>query len=204
MFNSITGELTGHQFPYLYISTHGVEWQVEVSAHTFRDMLARDAGDEVQVLVHLYVREDILKLYGFSSSAERAAYLQLITVSGIGPKQALKILSGISADQLVALLEAEDVGALTRLPGIGTKSAQKMILQLKGHLVTETTASSGAASGATGTGSDLLQGLVEMGFDRSRAEKALRTLTAVLVDEGITDPGEQERQLFARAIRELS
>ena len=204
MFNSITGELTGHQFPYLYISTHGVEWQVEVSAHTFRDMLARDAGDEVQVLVHLYVREDILKLYGFSSSAERAAYLQLITVSGIGPKQALKILSGISAEQLVALLEAEDVGALTRLPGIGTKSAQKMILQLKGHLVTETTASSGAASGATGTGSDLLQGLVEMGFDRSRAEKALRTLTAVLVDEGITDPGEQERQLFARAIRELS
>ncbi len=204
MFNSITGELTGHQFPYLYISTHGVEWQVEVSAHSFRDMLARDAGDEVQVLVHLYVREDILKLYGFSSSAERAAYLQLITVSGIGPKQALKILSGISADQLVALLEAEDVGALTRLPGIGTKSAQKMILQLKGHLVTETTASSGAASGATGTGSDLLQGLVEMGFDRSRAEKALRTLTAVLVDEGITDPGEQERQLFARAIRELS
>ena len=204
MFNSITGELTGHQFPYLYITTHGVEWQVEVSAHTFRDMLARDAQDEVQILVHLYVREDILKLYGFSSSAERAAYLQLITVSGIGPKQALKILSGISADQLVALLEAEDVGALTRLPGIGTKSAQKMILQLKGHLVTETTASSGAASGATGTGSDLLQGLVEMGFDRSRAEKALRTLTAVLVDEGITDPGEQERQLFARAIRELS
>lgn len=204
MFNSITGELTGHQFPYLYISTHGVEWQLEVSAHTFRDMLARDARDEVQVLVHLYVREDILKLYGFSSSAERAAYLQLITVSGIGPKQALKILSGISAEQLVALLEAEDVGALTRLPGIGTKSAQKMILQLKGHLVTETTASSGGAPGATGTGSDLLQGLVEMGFDRSRAEKALRTLTAVLVDEGITDPGEQERQLFARAIRELS
>lgn len=204
MFNSISGELTGHQFPYLYISTHGVEWQLEVSAHTFRDMLARDAQDEVQILVHLYVREDILKLYGFSSSAERAAYLQLITVSGIGPKQALKILSGISAEQLVALLEAEDVGALTRLPGIGTKSAQKMILQLKGHLVTETTASSGGAPGATGTGSDLLQGLVEMGFDRSRAEKALRTLTAVLVDEGITDPGEQERQLFARAIRELS
>lgn len=204
MLNSVTGELTGHQYPCLYISTNGVEWQLEVSAHTFRDVIASVEGDVVKVLVHMYVREDIIKLYGFSTSAERAAYLQLITVSGIGPRQALKILSGISAEQLVALLEAEDVGALTRLPGIGTKSAQKMILQLKGHLVTETSTASGGTPGAAGTGSDLLQGLVEMGFDRSRAEKVLRTLTAVLVGEGITDPGEQERQLFARAIRELS
>ncbi len=202
MFNSIAGELTGHQFPYLFISTHGVEWQIEVSAHTFRDIIATDDRATVKVLVHLYVREDILKLYGFSTAAERTAYLQLITVSGIGPKQALKILSGISADQLAAILEAEDVGALTRLPGIGTKSAQKMILQLKGHLVTEV---SGATGGAAGdAGSDLVQGLVEMGFDRSRAEKVLRTLATSLMEEGITDAGEIERQLFARAIRELS
>lgn len=205
MFNSITGLVTGHQFPLVFLRTGGIEWSLEVSAASFQTLLAHPVGEEATILVYLHVREEILKLYGFVRPAERAAFLELITVSGIGPRQALRILSGTTPDELARALDAEDVPALTRLPGLGTRTAQKMILQLKGHLVLhqDTGQHPGAAHGG-GPLDELLLALQEMGFDRTGAQKTLNRLAEELTAQGVHDPHLREQQLFAMAIRELS
>ena len=210
MFNSLNGTITGHSFPQIYLSTRGVEWQLEVSAATFQSVLAADRSAPVRLLVYLQVREDLMKLYGFWTEAERRVFLELVTVPGVGPRQALRILSGTTVRELTQYLETEDVQALTRIPGLGTKTAQKMILQLKGHLVLE---ESSSASGGTGTAGgpleELLAALVEMGFDRGNARKSLQSLRDEILgddaldsEKGLTEV--QEQEIFRRAIVELS
>ena len=214
MFNSLTGRLSGHRYPLLHLETGGVEWQVEVSAATFQTALAQERDAPLRILVYLQVREDLMKLFGFSSEAERQVFLQLITVSGIGPRQALRILSGTTVRELTTLLEAEDVQALTRIPGLGTKTAQKMILQLKGHLVLDDRGGA-AAGGGTGPMEELLTALVEMGFDRAAARSVLERLREETIGEAGGEGGaasdilrplgeEEEREIFRRAIQELS
>ncbi|MFO8043180.1 MAG: Holliday junction branch migration protein RuvA [Alkalispirochaeta sp.] len=208
MFNSLAGRITGHDFPLLYLATGGIEWELEVSATTFQAALGADKTVRQRFMIHLHTREDILKLYGFRTIAERTAFRELLKVTGIGPKQALRILSGTTVPALTELLEQEDVDALTRIPGLGRKTAQKMILQLKGHLALdpEQTHSGGSASGAPGD--ELVAALVDMGFDRSAARDALQRISTELAgDEGAGDgagdaPDEQE--LFRRAIVALS
>jgi holliday junction DNA helicase RuvA len=212
MFNSLTGKLSGHSFPQLLLETGGLEWQVEVSATTFQAALAADRNAPVRLLVYLQVREDILKLFGFWTEAERQVFLELITVSGIGPRQALRILSGTTVRELTTLLEAEDVPALTRIPGLGTKTAQKMILQLKGHLVLDDPAGAGNTLRGSGPLEELLTALVEMGFDRSGARTVLERLRDEIVGDTVPAEGRsaselselQEREIFRRAIQELS
>lgn len=205
MFNSLKGRLSGHNFPLVFLDTNGVEWQLEVSATTFQSALAADREQPVRILTYLQVREDIMKLFGFWSVAERTAFLELITVPGVGPRQALRILSGTTVRELTQLLEAEDVPALTRIPGLGTKTAQKMILQLKGHLVFED-APSGSLTPARGSGpvEELLAALVEMGFERSSSKTTLEHLAHELLEPGTPMTETQEQELFRRAIRELS
>lgn len=211
MFNSLTGRLSGHDFPRILLETGGVEWQIEVSAATFQAVLAADRSEPIRILLFLQVREDLMKLFGFWTEAERRAFRELVTVPGIGPRQALRILSGTTVAQLTQLLEAEDVQALTRIPGLGTKTAQKMILQLKGHLVLEDSSSS-KTDGTAGSGpiEELLTALVEMGFDRTSARTTLERLREEIAgtDDGsdsIVEINEQqERELFRRAIQELS
>ena len=204
MFNSLTGRFSGHSFPQVFIETAGVEWQIEVSAGTFQSVLASAHGEPVRLFVYLQAREDLLKLFGFWSESERRAFLELITVPGIGPRQALRILSGTTVAQLTQLLEAEDVQALTRIPGLGTKTAQKMILQLKGHLVLEDATTAGDGTGTGTPLEELLTALTEMGFDRGATRTVLNKLREELVepDEPLTDRHEQE--IFRRAIVELS
>lgn len=206
MYNSITGKLSGHSFPLLFLEAGGIEWQIEVSANTFQSALNADPAEPLRILVYLQVREDLMKLFGFWTPAERQVFLELITVSGIGPKQALRILSGTTVRELTTLLEAEDVPALTRIPGLGTKTAQKMILQLKGHLVLDDTTGGSAALRGTGPLEELLTALVEMGFERSRARTILENLRREITgaEESTTVTETQERELFRRAIQELS
>ncbi|TVR66047.1 MAG: Holliday junction branch migration protein RuvA [Spirochaetaceae bacterium] len=205
MFNSLTGKLAGHSYPRLFLATGGVEWELEVSAATFQAVLAENRDAPQRLLVHLQVREDLMKLFGFGTEAERQVFQELITVSGIGPRQALRILSGTTVRELTRLLEAEDVQALTRIPGLGTKTAQKMILQLKGHLVLEDSAG-GRSAGGTGPLEELLAALVEMGFDRAAARTVLERLREENQPSDALSPlGEtEEREIFRRAIQELS
>ena len=187
MFHSLSGTISGHAFPLVYLSTGSVEWELEVSAATYQECL-RD-GRERRLFTYLHHREDIMRLYGFATEEERHAFLQLITVSGIGPRQALKILSGITVQALYTLLEEEDVAGLTRLPGLGAKTAQKILLQLKGKIVT------GDATADTPEDDDITLALIEMGYDRKAVKK---TLTALRPETS------EEQELFHRAIVELS
>ncbi|MEX2442239.1 MAG: Holliday junction branch migration protein RuvA [Alkalispirochaeta sp.] len=202
MFNSLAGRITGHDFPLLYLATGGIEWELEVSAATFQAALGADKTVRQRFLVHLHTREDILKIYGFRTTAERTAFRELLKVAGIGPKQALRILSGTTVAALTELLEQEDVDALTRIPGLGRKTAQKMILQLKGHLALETEGGSSGRTTPGAPGDDLVAALVDMGFDRSAARDALKRLSTELSGEEGHTPDEQE--LFRRAIVTLS
>ena len=203
MFNSLYGLVSGHQFPNLAFRTGGIEWQLEVSAITFQAALASHRDEEQRIFVYLHAREDLMRLYGFWTRSERSAFLELISVSGIGPRQALKILSGTTVSALTELLEREDIDALTRLPGLGKKTAQKMILQLKGHLVLEREGASSSASAAT-RDEEILGALVEMGFDRGAAQAVLDRIIPEIDGEHVGDEDARERELFRRAIIELS
>lgn len=199
MFNRLTGPVQGFDFPHVYISTGGVEWEIEVSANGFRSIVGMEGGKDLDILVHLYVREDILKLYGFVDEAERKLFRHLLTVNGIGPRQAIKILSGSSVNGLLRALENDDVDMLSTIPGLGRKTAQKILLQLKGHLVAEQK-SGGSGDAPPSARDDLVEALVEMGFDRPVAAEVVGRLR----DPGDDTESLQEEEIFRRAIVELS
>jgi len=202
VFNSLAGRITGHDFPLLYLATGGIEWELEVSATTFQATLGADTALRQRFFIHLHTREDILKLYGFYTSGERIVFRELLKVTGIGPKQALRILSGTTVAALTELLEQEDVEALTRIPGLGRKTAQKIILQLKGHLALESDQTSKHETVSGTPGDELVAALVDMGFDRSAARDTLTRIAEELAGETGSPPDEQE--LFRRAIVSLS
>lgn len=198
MFNSLHGSVAGLTFPFVYLATGGIEWEIELSAAGFRALAAGERNDRT-IYVHLYVREDQLKLYGFAETAERELFRHLLTVNGIGPRQAIKILSGTSVDSLLRALEDDDIDALSLIPGLGRKTAQKMVLQLKGHLVSDRSA--GRARGTVPERrDDLVEALVEMGFDRAAA---IATVDRFREENGDTPPPTEE-EIFRRAIVELS
>lgn len=192
MFNSLTGTVTGRSPGSLYVTVGGVEWDLDVSALTLRELST--ATGEVVIYTYLYHREDQMRLFGFSTTSERQVFLELIKVSGVGPKAAIKLLSAASPAEIIRALEAEDVAALSRLPGVGKKTAQKIILSLRGSLAVEPGESGGRAQ-------ELVASLVEMGFEKAAAA---RTVSRLLL-ESETQPTEQEEsEIMRRAIVALS
>jgi len=138
-----------------------------------------------------------MKLFGFASVTERSLFLDLLKVSGVGPKLALKALSGMRHQEFAGALEAGDAARLSKVPGVGLKTAQKIILALQGKLILEE-----GATGASATG-ELIASLAEMGFDRRQVEKVIKDLEN---DPGLVglDPAERERKLFQLALVRLS
>ena len=200
MFNSISGTLTGKTAESVYIETHGIEWEVFVSALS-TDRLGT-TGSTVRVYTWLYHREDQMRLFGFLTPAERSLFLDLTKVDGIGPKQALKILSGLDSAALEAALEAGDVARLQSIPGIGKKTAQKMVLTLKGQLTglhdtgrTETAKKSEFE--------DIITALIDMGYDRKRAAETVESIAQSMRAKNV-NPLAQEEELFRTAIVNLS
>ncbi|MFW5643939.1 MAG: Holliday junction branch migration protein RuvA [Alkalispirochaeta sp.] len=204
MFNTLTGRISGHRYPLVFLTIHGVEWELEVSAATFQSVIAAPHDQDHRIYTHLHVREDILRLYGFWSEMERTAFLELLSVSGIGPRQALKILSGTTVEELGRFLERDDVDGLTRIPGLGKKTAQRLILQLKGHLVVESGGGTTTEPGAGNLRTELLEALTEMGFDRRRAETVLSSVAQELGTDPHAPDTVHEQELFRRAIVALS
>ena len=195
MFHSISGTITGRGPNTLYVTTGGVEWELEVSGFTLRELAHED---EARVFTYLYHREDQMRLYGFVSADERRVFLELTRVSGIGPRAAVRILSATAPDRLLQMLETEDVDALVLLPGLGRKTAQKIILTLRGRLVS-------MADEASGAHAELIEGLAEMGFERGGAAQAVGEIASIVRSEhpDLTAP-EVEQELFRRAIVRLS
>ncbi len=202
MFNSISGRLSEKRADTICIETGGVEWELAVPARSVDDF--GRLGEEAKAFTWLHHYEDGMRLYGFPTEADRAVFRELMKVEGIGPKQALRILSGIRPEALGAALDAEDLASLQKIPGVGPKLAQKMMLSLKGKLVASPLP--GAKPGAGGEWADVARALVDMGYERKAADKAVAaasTKAAAKGAEGIA-AGEREREVFRAALLDLS
>ena len=153
------------------VETGGVGYDVTISVPTFSDLPS--VGAEVALHIHTHVREDVIALYGFLRPSEKLLFEKLITVSGIGPKLAITILSGMAADEMVGAIRGNDVARLTRIPGIGKKTAERMVLELRDKLPEVSPTMAAVAPTLSGTEEDVLSALVNLGYQRAPAEKAL-------------------------------
>ena len=158
----------------IIVDVNGVGYEVLVPLSTFYGL--GDAGAAVALRVHTHVREDVIALYGFASELEQQLFERLIGISGIGPKLALAVLSGIDPGDLVRAIRMQDVARLTRIPGVGKKTAERIGLELKDRLPEAATPpGADAAPGADDLKADLLSALTNLGYNRAVAEKALES-----------------------------
>ncbi len=205
MYNSITGTITAKLTASLYLENSGIEWDIIVPTLSLDSF--GSVGTEARVFTWLYHREDQMRFFGFYSVRERDVFIDLMKVEGIGPKQAIKILSGITASELEKALDGEDLSRLEAAPGIGKKTAQKMILTLKGKLTHEIDGGRRGGTEAKSAHEDIIVALAQMGFDRKSAVTAVehiaKELTASDAATGKT-AHELEQEIFRHAIISLS
>ncbi len=195
MWNSISGEVTRKGLEQVFLQSGDVEWDIAMGRFGLDALPA--VGQRAKVYVWLHHTEDAMRLFGFASVTERALFLDLIKVSGVGPKLALKALSGMRHQEFAAALESGDAAKLSKVPGVGLKTAQKIILALQGKLVLDD-----AAPGSSPTG-ELIAALAEMGFDRRIVEKTVKELENDTTLTGLSAE-ERERRLFQLALVKLS
>lgn len=182
MIGKLTGTLLEKNPPEVLVDCSGVGYEVMVPMSTFYNLPA--LGERVSLLTQFIVREDAQLLYGFATGDERAAFRQLIKVAGVGPRTALAVLSGIGVTDLAQAVTLQEAGRLVKVPGIGKKTAERLLLELKGKLGAEL---SGAAALATSDQQgDILQALLALGYNDKEAAAALKALPAeVSVSDGI-------------------
>jgi Holliday junction DNA helicase RuvA len=174
MIAHLRGKLLAKHPNQAIVETGGVGYDVTISVPTFSDLPG--VGGEVALHVHTHVREDIIALYGFLRSAEKKLFEKLITVSGIGPKLAITILSGMAADEMVGAIRGNDIARLTRIPGIGKKTAERMVLELRDKLAVEKVGDIAAAPSMSPVEEDVLSALINLGYQRAPAERVLATV----------------------------
>ena len=180
MIGKLTGTLLEKNPPEVLVDCAGVGYEVQVPMGTFYNLPA--VGERVSLLTQFIVREDAQLLYGFASAPERAAFRQLIKISGIGPRMALGILSGMGVDDLAQAITLQEVGRLVKVPGIGKKTAERLLLELKGKLGADMGSAPHQASSAAQA--DILQALLALGYSDKDAAAALKALPA---DVGVSD-----------------
>jgi Holliday junction DNA helicase RuvA len=172
MIAHLRGKLISKHPNQAIVEAAGVGYDVHISVPTFSELPA--LGAETSFFIHTHVREDALALFGFLKLEEKQLFEKLIGVSGIGPKLAITILSGMPADTMVAAIRGNNVAALTRIPGIGRKTAERMVLELRDKL--EGFGQATAAAAASPLEEDVISALVNLGYQRQLAEKALARL----------------------------
>ena len=182
MIGRLSGLLAEKSPPQILIDCQGVGYEVHVPMGTFYNLPA--LGERVTLLTHFVVREDAQILYGFGTPAERDAFRQLVKISGVGPRTALAVLSGLSVADLAQAVGAQEAGRLVKVPGIGKKTAERLLLELKGKLGPDLGAHPAALAPADN--SDILQALVSLGYTDREALAAVKALPKeVGVSEGI-------------------
>ena len=194
MFNSFTGIVTGKTGEAIFLSTGNIEWEISMPASDIQQLIQ---SREYRIFIWMYHREDQMRLFGFSEENRRTTFLELLKVDGIGPKGALKILGGISQKDLEHALEAGDLTRLEAVPGLGKKTAQKMVLALKGKLVY-----SQDILPSSSVYNDLVEALAAMGYERRAAADALAKAEAAIDSELAAEA--REKLLFKEAIVYLS
>ena len=192
MIAHLRGRLFSKQPQQVIVEAAGVGYDVAISVSTYTSLPAE--GAEVALHIHTQVREDTLALYGFLDRNDKRIFERLITVSGVGPKLAITIQSGLPADRLVAALRAQDHATLTRIPGVGKKLAERLVVELKDKLEDMAVAAPAMAS-AGPAAEDVLSALVNLGYQRPSAQKAIEA--AVAKDKGV---GEHFDALFRAAL----
>src|SRR6185369_7076073 len=178
MIAFLSGKLLEKQANTLIVDVGGVGYEVTIPLSTFYEL--GEVGSDVQLRIYTLVREDALQLFGFKTSRERDIYLKLISVQGIGAKSGIAMLSGMNADEIVTAIRTSNLVRLTSIPGVGKKTAERMVIELRDKIGD---LSAGAAASASGVGSDqssdtvfddALSALVNLGYQRNAAEKALQ------------------------------
>lgn len=183
MIGKLTGTLLEKNPPQILIDCHGVGYEVDVPMSTFYNLPA--VGERVALLTHFVVREDAQILYGFATAAEREAFRQLVKISGVGPRTALSVLSGMSVADLAQAVSAQETGRIVKVPGIGKKTAERLLLELKGKLGADLPLP-GGASAVGEAANDIQQALIALGYNEKDAAAALKALPKdVGVSEGI-------------------
>src|SRR5437762_13783076 len=171
MIAHLRGKLISRHPNLVVLETGGVGYNVTVSVPTFSELPG--LGSEVSLHIHTHVREDQLALYGFLRPEEKQLFEKLLTVSGIGPKLAITILSGMPAEDMVNAIRGNDVARLTKIPGIGRKTAERMVLELRDKLPPIRGEVTPAVSSLNPVQEDVLSALINLGYQQAAAEKAL-------------------------------
>lgn len=205
MFNSLTGIITGKYPQKVFINTHGIEWDVTVPDSTLDSI--PPVGEEGKIYVWMQHTDVLMTLFGFASESDRTLFFDLLKVDGIGPKAAIKIMSNITASSLASVLDSGDLDALQKVPGVGKKTAAKMLLQLKGKLTLEESSTSSSEKRKDVPFADVVSGLVSMGYDKKNVENVIENIYASLKDDAkfasLSDSAKEDA-IFRQAIVELA
>jgi Holliday junction DNA helicase RuvA len=191
MIGRLTGLIAGKSPPQVLIDVNGVGYELDVPMSTFYNLPG--LGERATLLTHFVVREDAQQLFGFLSPEERATFRLLVRISGVGPRTALAILSGLSVTELAGAVSRQESGRLVKVPGIGKKTAERLLLELKGKLGADLGAPSIAV--ASDAQADIAQALVALGYSERDAAAALKTLPP---DAGVSDGIKQALKALAR------
>ena len=179
MIAFLSGKLLEKQANTVILDVGGVGYEVTIPLSTFYEI--GDIGSDVQLRIFTHVREDAIQLFGFRTIRERELYLKLISVQGIGPKSGITMLSGMNVDEIIAAIRTDNLAKLTAIPGVGRKTAERLVIELRDKVdqlaagvSAETSAGPGAGIGADGVFDDALSALVNLGYQKNAAEKALQ------------------------------
>lgn len=176
MIAHLRGRLLEKRPNQVIVDVQGVGYDVTIPVSTFYQL--GEPPQEVELFIHTHVREDALALYGFRTPGEKQVFEKLIAVSGIGPKLAITILSGLEASELVPAIRRNDVVKLTRIPGVGRKTAERMVLELRDRLLETEAEREAAPAGFSPVEEDVLSAMLNLGYQRGVAEKAIRAVRA--------------------------
>lgn len=184
MIGRIHGTLISKNPPLILVDCHGVGYEINVPMSTLYQL--PDTGTAVTLLTHFVVREDAQLLFGFASESEREAFRSLIKISGVGARTALAILSGLSVEELAQAVTLQEVARLTRIPGIGKKTGERLLLELKGKIGADIGAGVGGVPVVQSTSNEVLQALLALGYSDKEAAIAVKQVPAdSTVSDGI-------------------
>jgi len=175
MIAHLSGKILEKETDRVVIDVGGVGYEVGIPLSTFYEL--GEVGSDISLRIHTNVREDAIQLFGFKTARERDLYLQLISVQGVGAKSGVTLLSGMSADEIILAVRSGNITKLTSIPGVGKKTAERLIVELRDKVVsigTESTTSAALPSGENAVVDDALSALVNLGYQKAAAEKALQ------------------------------
>lgn len=193
MIGRIAGTLLEKNPPQVLVDAQGVGYEIDVPMSTFYGL--PKIGDQVVLVTHMVVREDAQLLYGFASDAERSTFRMLLKVSGVGPKVALAVLSGMSVNDLAEAVATQESGRLVKVPGIGKKTAERLLLELRDKLKVDVRIAVGGVAPKTNSASDVLNALIGLGYSEREALMAVKLLPA---DVGVSDGIRQALKSLAK------